>query len=243
MERLQSPRGQMREPHTDFVLWDADPGRCVAARELGKLRDPAALSALIGATEDPNTPLRLEAARALGELGSPHAAPALIPLLGDPGYAEGSTVRSAAADALRTLGEGLLVDGFLTALRREDRDASRLFGAYPGAFKEALIRALNGRIQSEVGHAARALMQLGAVEALPDLRRTASRLRMHRPSDPVCRQMVDEAIGRLEGQAALPRPAGRPASEVSPDLPLPASRRDPEPRNLPRPSEPDGSPG
>ena len=55
-----------------------DDTREEAARALGELKDPRAVTPLISALEDPNHYVRREAAKSLGRLGDERAIPALI---------------------------------------------------------------------------------------------------------------------------------------------------------------------
>jgi hypothetical protein len=77
---------------------------------------------------------------------------------------------------------------------------------------------------------------MGAMEALPELKQTAVRLRMSGIADRGVMKRVDEAIQQLESHAALPLPVSELPDASAKGLPLPASAPLAEPASLPRPS-------
>lgn len=70
--------------------------RCIAAKGLGKLCDPAAVSALINALKDESSAVRKQSALALGRFGDIGSRPYLIDALKD----EDRSVRKAAKKSL-----------------------------------------------------------------------------------------------------------------------------------------------
>ena len=86
-----------------------------AARALGELQDPRAVTPLISALDDPNHYVRREAAKSLGRLGDERAIPALINALKD----DDRSGREGAAEGLAELKEKAL-DPLIKSLKDPD---------------------------------------------------------------------------------------------------------------------------
>ncbi len=225
IRRLEGPGGAIKGKH---VLWQGDPPRRDAAEALGRLKDPKAVGALASVLRSEDRVLRAHAINALVSIAHPDATGPLIRLLGDTRPAVG---KRRVRDALRSLGEGELVDDVLAALAGDTSRIKEAVGAYREQVIDAFVNALAGASGT---HAAKALEELHAMEALPRmrevLRQTGTRNRTGRA--------IEASIQALEARAALPRPAqGR---EVGADtLPRAADEPGPEPDTLPRSVEGD----
>ena len=228
IRRLEGPGGAIKGKH---VLWQGDPPRRDAAAALGRLKDPKAVDALASVLWSEDTALRAGAINALESIAHPQAIGPLIGLLGATGRAKGRAIPSLAAGALQSLGEGELVDDVLAALAGNALPIKDGVGEYREQVIDAFVNALAGASGT---HAAKALEELHAMEALPRmrevLRQTGTRNRAG--------QAIEASIQALEARAALPRPAqGR---EVGADT-LPRVSDDPGPDTdtLPRTVEED----
>ena len=223
MRRLRAPGGRIRDKH---VLWEGDEPRRAAAAALGRLGDPEAVPALASVLGDEDAWLRARAIDALAEIRHQDAVGPLIPLLGDTRAADDRSVQGRVAEALRQLGEGELVDTVLAAL---NGDFGRL-KALGGGYRAEIVAALTGALKRPSRtHAANALAEIHAVEALPQLREV---LRSRGAQNPTG-QAVSRAIRKLEARASLPRAAS--AADVEVDT-LPRAAREPGPDSttLPR---------
>jgi hypothetical protein len=231
LEALRGPGGVIE--HGGTVLWEGESPRVAAAAGLGRLRSRRAAPVLAAVVQQSTEgPLLCTALRALGEIGDLTAAVVIIPHLGAP-----EPVRGHAAAALRELGRGAQVELFQRILRRGEGDPRELVEQRL-AYVRALTRALRSSISMEAGHAAKALRELGAVEALPALREAARTHRSAEYARDVVRTRIDEAIRDLEKRQSLPRPSTTPHQETD-DLPLPADASHPPPSDgatLPRAS-------
>ncbi len=223
IRRLRGPGGRIFDKQ---LLWQGDPPRRGAADALGRLKDPQAIGALVSVLRSEDGLLRAQAVGALASIAHPRAIRPLLRHLGDAVPAGGKPMRDRVANALRILGEGELVDDVLAALSGE---ASRIrdgVGAYRGQVIDAFVVALEG---PSGPHAARALEELHAMEALPEmreaLRRTGAKSRTG--------AAIEASIRELEARAALPRPAeGREV--VADTLPRVADDPGPATDTLPR---------
>ena len=219
MRRLRAPGGRIRDKH---VLWEGDEPRRDAAAALGRLGDPTAVPALASVLWEVDELLGVRAIEALAEIGHRDAIGPLIPLLGDPRWADGQRFRDKVVEALRQLGEGELVQAVLQALGGD-------FGhlkAYDGEYREQIIEALGHALKGFSGtHAANALAEINAVEALPQLREVLRSLGVENPTG----QAVSAAIRKLEARASLPRAAA--AADVEVDT-LPRAAREPGPDSV-----------
>ena len=222
MRRLQAPGGRIEDK---YVLWDSFESRRDAARALGRLRDPGAVEALSSVLWDPDGGLRSLAVGALVEIGDARAIGPLIPLLGDTREPDGRRIQLEAADALRRLGSGEVADAVLAAL---DGDSARL-KALGGDYRAEIVAAVAGAVPGRGGHhAARALADINAVEALPRLRKILRGDRLTQRGEAVA-----DAITRLEARASLPRAAA--AAHAGTDtLPRAAGEPGPDRGTLPR---------
>ena len=223
IRRLRAPGGEIKDKH---VLWEGDGPRRAAAAALGRLGDPGAVPALASVLRDDDALLGARAIEALAEIQHQDAIRPLIPLLGDTREADGRGIQSRVGEALRRLGEGELVDTVLAALAG---DFGRL-KALGNGYRAEIIAALAGALEGSSGkHAANALAEIHAVEALTRLRAV---LRSSGSQDPAG-QAVLAAIRKLEARASLPRAAS--AADVDVDT-LPRSAREPGPDSttLPR---------
>ena len=221
--RLGAPGGRIRDK---YVLWEGDGPRRDAAAALGRLKDPAAIPALASVLGDEDTLLRSRAVAALAEIRHADAIGPLIPLLGTARGADAQRFRGSVAEALRQLGEGALVDTVVAAL---GGDFGRL-KADDGGYRADIIAALGSALDGSSGtHAANALAEIHAVEALPRLREV---LRSFGTRDSRG-QAISNAIQKLEARAALPRAASAADAEVD-TLPRSARGPGPDPGTLPR---------
>ena len=223
IRRLRAPGGRIEDK---YVLWESYGNRRDAAAALGRLKDPAAVPALASVLWDDDTTLRVRAIEALAEIGHQDGVGVLAPLLGDIREADGRRIRDRAADALRQLGEGEMVDIVLAAL---GGDFGRL-KAYDGGYRAQVIGALGVALEGPSGtHAANAVAEIHAVEALPRLREVLRSVGEQGSRG----QAVSRAIRKLEARASLPRAAA--AADVDLDT-LPRAAREPGPGSatLPR---------
>jgi HEAT repeat protein/lysophospholipase L1-like esterase len=200
---LPEPAGAL--PETPKLLrWltkGAELERALAARELGRRREKAALPALFDALHDPRAAVRWRAAQAIYEIGPPKelALPRYIEALGgDDAY-----VRSFAAWSLGALGPAAAdaVPALVDALSREEAfsqgGAALALGKVGPAAREAvpaLVGALESGTLARRRAAARALGQLGpaAAEAIPALVRQAAH------PDEYLRGFVVRALARID---------------------------------------------
>ena len=214
VRRLAAPGGDIRNK---YVLWQGDGPRRAAAASLGRIGDAAAIPALAAVLWDEDGVVRARAIDALAGIQHRDAIAPLIGLLGDGREADGRSVQGRAADALRQRGQGELVNAVLTALGGD----AGLLKAWRGDYREQVIEALGHALERFSGtHAANALAEIKAVEALPRLREVL------RSTNAQTRrgQAISNAIGALEARAALPRAAS--AADVEVDT-LPRSARKP----------------
>ncbi len=213
IRRLRAPGGRIKDK---YVLWEGDGPRRDAAAALGRLGDPAAVPALASVLEDEDTSLRAGVIEALARIQDRTAVAPLVRLLGDTRTADGARVRDRVADALRQLGEDELVGTVLAAFGGE-------FGrlkAYDGEYRPQIIEALGDALGGFSGtHAANALAEINAVEALPRLREVLRSTGAGNPTG----QAISSAIKALEARAALPRAAA--AADVDIDT-LPRSAQE-----------------
>ena len=223
IRRVSAPGGRITNK---YVLWEGDGPRRDAAAELGRLGDPAAIPALADVLWDEDAVLRLRAVEALAEIRHGDAIGPLVPLLGDGRKAAGLRFRDGVAEALRQLGEGELVVTVGAAL---GGDFGRL-KAYDGGYRAEIIAALGHALEGSSGaHAANALAEIHAVEALPRLREVRRSIGTRDATG----EAVSAAIGKLEARAALPRAASAADVEVD-TLPRSAQAPGPDPGTLPR---------
>ncbi len=226
VRRLRAPGGRIEDKH---VLWESYGNRRDAAVALGRLGDAAAVPALASVLGDQDEELRARAIDALVQIGDASAVGPLIPLLSDAGPAQGRPVRERAAEALATLGAQDLADCVLHALSG-DPDRLKAPGAQRGQYRAEIVEALARGLTGHFGvHAAHALAEIHAVEALPRLREVYRSTGAPGPRG----RAVSRAIERLEARAALPRAAAQ--SGDAPDT-LPRAAREPGPdtATLPR---------
>ena len=227
IRRLRAPGGRIEDRH---ILWESYGTRRDAAAALGRLGDPAAIPALASVLRDEDEALTVRAIEALAEIGHRDAVAPLVPLLGAPGWADGRPARERAAEALRQLGERGLVDALARALGGDFEGLK----ARDGEYREEIVAALAAALGATAGaHAANALAEINAVEALPQLRKTLRRIGTADPRH----ETVSRAVGKLEARAALPRAAA--AADVEVDT-LPRAAREPGPDDgtLPRGARP-----
>jgi hypothetical protein len=229
MEALLSPGGQIE---SEVVLWDGNPPRHRAAEELGRLKDAQAVAPLLNVLTDPDNVLRAKAIWALGEIGDTHAVPFLIPLLGD------VSEHSAAGAALRKLSEGELVEAFSQTLLGNKSKLTTLKGQFRDKVIQGLIKSLDGSDPFTIAHAAWALGELGAMEALPHLK---SKGGLFSGSSEGVKEACARAIAKLETLAALPRPA-EAASPDTTTLPRPSTQPMTGTETLPHPADDGGEP-
>ena len=228
IRRLRAPGGQIRDK---YLLWEGDEPRRDAATALGRLGDPAAGPALTSVLKDKDIVLVARAIDALAQIGDAKAIGPLVSRLGDTKATDdGRSIRGHAAEALRQLGEGALVDAVISAL---DGDLARL-KAYDGEYRAEIIEALCNSIRWRAAtHPANALAEIHAVEALPRLRKVLTNYGGRNPTG----QAVADAIRRLEARASLPRAASAADAQVD-TLPRAAREPGPETATLPRGSRP-----
>jgi hypothetical protein len=219
-----------------------------AALLLGRLKAKEAVPELLSALRRPDPDLRAAALWALGEIGETQIVPALIPLLSDWQWAtvrwmdepperqkKSQQIYDWAAEALTKLGEGELVRAFWVVLERGDKEALKFLRSHPRrkAIVEALTRVLEqaGTGVTRACNVAWALGEMGAIEALPKLRKMA---RAWLTPERV-REACKRAIAKLEMLSRLPRPADLTAFATS-NLPKPADLTELSTETLPRPA-------
>lgn len=229
LQALLGPGGKIASH--DLLLWQGDPARWRAADRLAHLKLPEAVVPLLQVLSDPDPVLRLKAVYALGEMGDPRAVAELIPLLGSPEWVQDQTLGTAAAEALRKLGEGAAVDRFQRVLDGNLGEVEAL-RSRAGVFSGAFALALDDAQPERVAAAALALARFSAIEALPEIRAAARRLRQ---ASPEVGERLKEAIAELEMRSALPRPAHAPLPDDT-VLPRPAEAPTPDTDTLPRPA-------
>ena len=224
IRRLRAPGGRIED--NKYVLWESYGFRRDAAEALGRLRDPTAVPALASVLWDDDALLRARAIEALAEIGHRDAIGPLVPLLGDTRTADGRPIQDRVAEALGQLGEGDLTDAVLAAI---GGDFTRL-KALGGEYRAEVIAALAGAIEGAAGqHAANALAEIHAVEALPRLREI---LRSYRVPE-VTERAVTRTIRKLEARASLPRAASAADAQFD-TLPRAAREPGPDTATLPR---------
>lgn len=229
IRRLRAPGGRIEDKH---VLWESYEMRRDAAAALGRLGDPAAIPALAAVLRDEDQTLTVRAIEALAQIGHRGAIGPLVPLLGSSAWTDGRPARERAAEALRQLGEDELVD----TLRKAFAGDFGSLKARGDEHRAEIIAALAAALGATVGeHAANALAEINAVEALPRLRKAGRSIAASDPRG----EAVSRAIRKLEARAALPRAAV--AADVGVDT-LPKAAREPgrDTRTLPRGSRPPG---
>jgi hypothetical protein len=223
LRRLRGPGDRVEG---EYRLWQGDPPRRDAVVALGRLKDPKAIRLLVSALGSADNVLRVQAIDALASIAHPDATGPLVRLLSDRRGAAGERIQDHVVDALHGLGEGELVDSVLAALSGDPSQLRDAVGAYRGQVIDAFLGALNGPASI---HAAEALEELHAVEALQGMRDVLRQTAIESPAGAAIRA----SIQALEARAALPRPAeGR---EVGADT-LPRVAADPGPATdtLPR---------
>jgi len=223
IKRLRGPGGEILDKQ---LLWRGDPPRRDAAEALGRLKDPRAIGALTSVLESGDTELRAHAIDALASIAHRGAIGPLVRRLGDASRAGAEPIRDRVADALTSLGQGELVDAVLAALTGDTSRLRDAVGVYRAQAIDAFVSALLGPSGM---HSARALEELRAMEALPEMREV---LRMTGTKGPVG-AAIEASIRELEARSALPRPAaGREA--VADTLPRVADDPGPATDTLPR---------
>ena len=242
---LQAPKDSA--PYTD---WNGTWAHQYTIEGFGRLKVREAAEEVAKALKSNDAGLRATAAWFFGELGIKEAIPNLIPLLADEKACNvlcGSKkervtfVKHIAAEALRKLGEGELVEDFNRFLERErDEEAlkqlKRWFPQYRHAIVRGLINALSNSNAFSASQAAWALGKLNAVEALPVLERLAKSSR----TPFMLRQVCREVVPWLRLIATLPSPADLTSirTENLPAIPDPkAIPKDTLPRPATAPDE------
>jgi HEAT repeat protein len=219
-----------------------------AALLLGRLKAKEAVPELLSALRRLDPDLRAAALWALGEIGETQIVPALIPLLSDWQWAtvswmdepperqkKSQQICDWATEALTKLGEGELVRAFWGVLERGDKEALKFLRSHPRrkAIVEALTRVLEqaGTGVTRACNVAWALGEMGAIEALPKLRKVARAWLTPERFREACKR----AIAKLEMLSRLPRPADLTAFATS-NLPKPADLTELSTETLPRPA-------
>jgi hypothetical protein len=237
IEALRRPGGKIQSG--SLVLWDGDLARDRAALALGEARnDPRAMRALLEALPGAPPQLRNGILYSLGSIGLPEAVPYLIPYLGGSPDAPGRSGFTGAttAVAIRSLGEGAIVDTFSAACAGDASALDRLKPEWQSGFVNAFRSALRSRDGREVASAAAALQAWAAVEALQEIRDAQRRFK----NDPVVGAQLEAVVRELEKRSSLPRTSQAPLM-AGDQLPVPAGSPEAAPEGLPRPStEPKG---
>jgi hypothetical protein len=214
--RLNGPGGMITTGQV--TLWEGGPARHDAVEVLAELGDSEALDPLMLAVYDSDPIIQSKSVFALGEIGDERVIPVLIRLLG---HRQGQLKRKLcddAADALFTLEVDGIADAFERALDGHPEDLPGIPKQYRPDVIEALITALEGPGRMTVSNAVHALSKIGAVEALPELKR-----RLYKYMLASVKDAYREAISALETRTSLPRPAD--GTHVSTDtLPKPAAQ-------------------
>jgi len=212
LQALQAP-----EDSAPYGDWNGTWAHQYAIEGLGRLKAREAVDEVAKALKSNDAGLRATAAWFFGELGIKEAIPDLIPLLADEKAChvlcgsekeQVTLVKHIAAEALRKLGEGELVDDFKRVLeRKRDEEALERLKRWLPQYRHAIVRGLmNALSKSDVfsaSQAAWALGKLNAVEALPVLERLADSSRTPFMLRQVCREVVSW-LGLI---ATLPSPA------------------------------------
>ncbi len=232
----------------DVSDFDVMMARQSAALLLGRLKAKEAIPELLDALGDLDRDLCAAALWALGEIGETQTVPNLVLLLGDWRWAtvkwmdepperqkKSQRICDWAAEALTKLGEGELVRAFWGVLEEGDENALAFLRSHPHrkAIVEALTKVLEqaGTGVTRACNAAWALGEMGAIEALPKLRKAARNWFVSERF----RQVCERAIAKLEMLSRLPRPADLTAFETS-NLPKPADLTELSTETLPRPA-------
>ena len=226
LRRLQGPGGIITGRVT---LWEGDPPRHEAVDELARLGDARAVDVLLSTLHESDPILQGKAAHALGEIGDERAVPALIRLLGKRQGRLKRKLGDDAGDALIAMGEEEFVLAFADALDGRPDGLPAVVKQHRSDVIEALITALKGPSRVVVSNTVAALEKIGAVEALPELRR-----RMNNYMLRGVRESYRQAIDALESRPGLPRSVG--AVEPRSDrLPKPVrGEAKPETKTLPK---------
>jgi len=205
------------EDSAPYGDWSGARAHQYAIEGLGRLKVREAIDEVAKALNSSDASVRATAAWFFGELGIKEAIPNLIPLLADEekccvlcgsNKERVTLVKHVAAEALRRLGEGELVEDFKRVLERErDEEAlkqlRRWLPQYRHPIVRGLINALSNNNVFSASQAAWALGKLNAVEALPVLERLANSFR----TPHMLRQVCKEVIPWLRLIATLPSPA------------------------------------
>lgn len=165
----------------------------------------------------------------LADLGDRTIIPNLLARLGDYTPSTGDTVslHERVTQSLRKLGEVELVEAFEQTLQGEASGLSRLKAMNRPEVGLALLRAIETPAPRVI-HAARALADLGVIDALPTLRAKSA---IYRFSNPRHKKIWDQAVEQLEAFSALPRTSASPA-EGGATLPRPADEAEPAEQSL-----------
>ena len=181
---------------------DADV-RFAAAKALGALDDPAAISALVHALADPDWGVQRAATISLGQIGAP-ALPALTAALANPDIPAGA--RAAAVEALGQIGDSTILPALTRALSDMNTKVRHHAVKILGKLSDLVLSDL---VLSALAHAlsdSQRWVRLGAVEALKELGNPITiPLLAHALSDSFwnVRDVATDALGRL-GHSALP---------------------------------------
>jgi HEAT repeat protein len=206
--------------------------RWSAAEGLGRLGDPRAVPALVGALRDPHAFVRWTAIQALGEIGAPETVALLLPLLEEPD----PLIRRSAVDALGRFDTPESREALRRALRDPDPTVRRnaidaVARLQDTAAVDALVLALDPRNGLWLRYsAAEALGVVGnhravapLIEAAQDpqvlIRRVAVRslgllhdsraiptlVRALRDPDPQVRLHAAEGLGRIGHEGVVPQ--------------------------------------
>ncbi len=150
-------------PHLLAALGTAGPARVQVLHALSKIRDPAAVAAVLPLADDPDDAVAAKAWWALGRTGTPEAVPALVAHLGDPDEAR----RHELTRALEQLGEPA-VPAVAERLCDTDLTTRRHAAEVLGVIGDPGARAAAGALARAVEHDEREVA-LVAVESLARL--------------------------------------------------------------------------
>ncbi|MCX7968935.1 MAG: hypothetical protein N3B10_10700 [Armatimonadetes bacterium] len=139
-----------------------------------------------------------------------------------------------AANALRKLGAGEIVNDFCRVVNEGDMEALERLRPYRKPVIEALTRALDSYLSEHIANAARALKRWNAVEALPKLKAKLRWAWLNLSDE--ARNACEEAAKHLENISRLPAPASPTQIPVD-TLPRPADTKDFSTETLPSPAK------
>jgi HEAT repeat protein len=206
-EKASLVLGELKDPRAIdglvAALQDPEPDvRWRAATALGQIGDPSAVGGLVDGLRDEEETVRTAALHSLTALAGPDALAHLMALYDE---SEPVSVRAAAIEGLGQMPDAEAGKVLLSALRDSSEEVRKSAVIALGRRKdqratEALIQVLAAKSNPPWlrGESARALEQLGAAAALPEL------LRGTEDEDAFVRKCCARALGALHDEQAVP---------------------------------------